>query len=383
MKTKLFSGIVLYAMMAFLLASCNVSTSTLVPSPEATITPAFTPTNALPSPTDTPFATVTNTLVSAPPISLSNFQSLASLYQWNIASDIVKITGTALSPLADKVALLAVRYPEQYSLELHESQTGNLIWKQILDAKADYPALAFSADGNLIAVGTGSGNVTIWNVSDGSLSQTLKGASYAVRAVAFSPDGNLIAAAGSDSMIQVWHVSDGTERTSYAVRENVGKLVFSPDSRYLAMASDIFAVYDLTSGNHSPVIYYAGIAPHPTAEILFSSDSRSLITEGELNDANHNTWIPRILVWNLSSNRDATIKVPIPDAIQNMVVLSDGRSVLGYDASKGQLDAVDIPSKSLTGTVDLGTILFMNYSTDLSRFMIVTSNSVAIWGVSH
>ena len=382
MKSKLFSGIILYALIAFLLALCNVSASTLVPSPEATITPAFTPTNSLPSPTETPLATATNTPVSAPPISLSNFQSLASLYQWNIASDIVKITGTALSPLADKVALLAVRYPEQYSLELHESQTGNLIWKQILDAKADYPAVAFSADGSLIAVGTGSGNVTIWNVSDGSLSQTLTGMSYAVRAVAFSPNGNLIAAAGSDSTIQVWQVSDGTVRTSYAVKENVGKLVFSPDSRYLAIASDIFAVYDLTSGNNSPVIYYAGIAPHPTAEILFSSDSRSLITEGELNDANHNTWIPRILVWNLSSNRDATIKVPIPDAIQNMVVLPDGRSVLGYDASKGQLDAVDIPSKSLTGTVDLGTILFMNYSTDLSRFMIVTSNSVAIWGVS-
>ena len=97
---------------------------------------------------------------------------------------------------------------------------------------------------------------------------------------------------------------------------------------------------------------------------------------------NHNTWISRILVWNLSSNRDATIKVPIPDVIQNMVVLPDGRSVLGYDASKGQLDAIDIPGKSVTGTVDLGTILFMDYSTNLSRFMIVTQASVAIWGVS-
>ena len=382
MKSQIFSGMILYALIAFLLAACSVSSSTLVPAPEATITPAVTPTNSLPSPTETPLVTATNTPVILPPISLTNFQSLASLYQWNIASDIVKITGAVLSPLADKVALLTVRYPEQYSLELHESQTGNLIWKQILDAKADYPAMAFSADGNLIAVGTGSGNVTIWNVSDGSLSQTLKGASYAVRAVAFSPDGNLIAAAGSDSMIQVWQVSNGAARTPYVLKENVGKLVFSPDSRYLAIASDIFAVYDLTSGNNSPVRYYAGIAPHPTAEILFSSDSRSLITEGELNDANHNTWIPRILVWNLSSNRDATIKVPIPDVIQNMVVLPDGRSVLGYDASKGQLDAIDIPGKSLTGTVDLGTILFMDYSADLSRFVVVTQTSAAIWGVS-
>ena len=101
MKSQIFSWMILYAMIAFLLASCNVSTSTLVPSPEATITPAFTPTNTLPLPTDTPLVTATNTPVIAPPISLSNFQSSASLYQWNIASDIVKITGAALSPLAD------------------------------------------------------------------------------------------------------------------------------------------------------------------------------------------------------------------------------------------------------------------------------------------
>jgi WD40 repeat protein len=353
-----------------------------VPSPEATITPAVTPTNVLPTSTETPSVTATSTAVSAPPISLSNFQSLASLYQWNIASDIVKITGAAFSPLADKVALLAVRYPEQYSVELRESQTGNLIWKQSLDAKTIYPAVAFSADGSLIAVGTGTASVMIWKVSDGSLSQTLTGASYAIRAVAFSPDGNLIAAAGSDSMVHVWQISDGIERTTYMLQDNVGKLVFSPDSRYLAIASDIFAVYDLTSESNSRVIYSAGIAPHPTSEILFSPDGHSLITEGELNDANHNLWIPRILVWNLSSNRDAVRKVPLTDAIQNMVVLSDGQSVLGYDVSKDQLDAIDTPSKSIVGTVDLGTLLFMDYSADLSRFVVVTQTSVAIWGVS-
>ena len=382
MKSQIFSRMILYAMIAFLLAACSVSSSTPLPAPEATITPAVTPTNSLPSPTETPSVTATNTPFSAPPISLSNFQSLASLYQWNIASDIVKITGAAFSPLADKVALLTVRYPEQYSVELRESQTGNLIWKQSLDAKTIYPAVAFSADGSLIAVGTGTASVMIWNVSDGSLSQTLTGASYAIRAVAFSPDGNLIAAAGSDSMVHVWRVSDGIERTTYVLKDNVGKLVFSPDSRYLAIASDIFAVYDLTSESNSRVIYYTGIAPHPTSEILFSPDGHSLITEGELNDANHNLWIPRILVWNLSSNRDAVRKVPLTDAIQNMVVLSDGQSVLGYDASKGQLDAIDTPSKSIVGTVDLGTLLFMDYSADFSRFVVVTNTSVAIWGVS-
>ena len=368
----------MYAMAAIILTACSVSSFTPVPSPAPTMAPTLTPV----PPTETPSVTATNTPVSAPPISLSNFQKLASLYQWDIASEIVKIVGVALSPLADKVALLTVRYPEQYSLELHESQTGNLIWTQTLDAKTDYPSVAFSADGSLIAVGTGSSNVTIRNVSDGSLSQTLRGASYAVRAIAFSPDGNLIAAAGSDSMVHVWQVSGGVTQISYPLKKNVGNLIFSPDSRYLATASDIFDVFDLTSGNTKPVTYYATIAPHATNEILFSADSHSLIVEGELDDANQNIWIPRILVWKLSSNRDAVIKVPIPDVIQNMILLPDGQSVLGYDASKGQLDAINIPTKSIAGTVDLGTLLFMDYSADLSRFVAVTKTSVAIWGVS-
>ena len=378
----LFLRTILCLVVAFVLGACSTSSLTPVPSPQPTITLASTPTSNLQLPTETPLVLATNTPVSAPPISLSNFQHLAVLYQWNIASDIVKITGSALSPLADKVALLIVRYPEQYSLELRESETGDLIWQQTLDAKADYSAVAFSPDGSLIAVGTGSSNVTIWNVADGSPSQTLRGASYAVRAVAFSPDGKLVAAAGSDSSVHVWQVSGGLAQASYFLRVNVGNLVFSPDSRYLAISSNIFAVYDLTSENKSPVIYYDASAPHPTAEIFFSTDSQSLIAEGELDDRATNAWIPRILIWKLSSNRSAFRKIPVPDVIQNMVVLQDGQSILGYDAGTGQLDAIDTSNKSVAGTVDLGSLLFMDYSANFSRFSVVTKTSVAIWGVS-
>lgn len=383
MKSRLIRWqIILFLISASLLDSCSVLPTAATPSPVATMAATSTPVNTLPTPTEnTPAIPVTNTPVSAPPISVSNFQGLASLYQWNLASDIIKITGTALSPLGDKVALLTVRYPEQYSLELRDSKTGNLIWTQTLDAKADYPAVAFSPDGSLIAVGTGTSNITVWNVSDGSVSKLLKGASYAVRALAFSPDGNLIAAAGSDSMVHVWQVSDGTVRITYALKKNIGNLIFSPDSRYLATSSDVFAVYDLTSASNSPVIYYDALAPHPTTEIRFSFDSHYLIAEGELDDAGHNTWIPRILIWNLSSNHNTFRKIPLPNVIQNMIVLPDGQSILGYDASNAQLDLIDVPGKSVAMTINLGPILFMNYSANLSQFMAVTKTSVEIWGV--
>ncbi|HUI89626.1 MAG TPA: WD40 repeat domain-containing protein [Anaerolineales bacterium] len=379
----LSSKIIVLVMVALLLGACNTSSPAPLPSPAPTVMLTPTPEAVAQTPTEnTPSVSVTNTPASAPPIDLSNFQRLAPLYPWTIAGDIVKITGAALSPLADKVALLTVRYPEEYSLELMDSKTGDLIWKQSLDAKADYPAVAFSPDESLVAVGTGSSNITIWNVSDGSPLEVLRGASYAVRAVVFSPDGKLIAAAGSDSSVHVWQVSSGLIQFTYLLRDNVGSLAFSPDGNYLAISSNIFAVYDLAAGNGTPILYYDAIAPHPTAEILFSPDSQFLMAEGELNNRDANTWIPRILIWKLSSNRSAFRKIPIPDVIQNMIVLQDGRSVLGYDASKGQLDAIDTSSKSVAGTVDLGPLLFMDYSADYSRFLVVTKTSAALWGVS-
>ena len=115
MSLRIFSKITMYAMVAFLLTACNVSFSALTPSPEPTIALTATPANTVQSPTEnTPLATPTNTPISALPISLSNFQNLASLYQWNIASDIVKIIGIAFSPLYRNVPAAALRDPKLY-----------------------------------------------------------------------------------------------------------------------------------------------------------------------------------------------------------------------------------------------------------------------------
>ena len=80
-------------------------------------------------------------------------------------------------------------------------------------------ALSFSSDARLLATGGGvasrSGEVKIWNTTDGTLVLDLPDPhSDTVNALAFSPDDSLIATAGSDRWARVFQVTDGRRTTS-------------------------------------------------------------------------------------------------------------------------------------------------------------------------
>jgi WD40 repeat protein len=76
-----------------------------------------------------------------------------------------------------------------------------------------FSCLAFSPDGQILAVGLGQGQVGLWYLtSDRSNSlkakrvQTLAGNASKVVSLAFSPNGRTIASAGSDA-IEFWHLT--------------------------------------------------------------------------------------------------------------------------------------------------------------------------------
>ena len=75
-------------------------------------------------------------------------------------------------------------------------------------------SLAFSPDGNLLAAGGGeasrSGQLTLWNTSDGSLARQFPDAhSDTVYGIEFSADGKLLASAAADKFVKVFDVASG------------------------------------------------------------------------------------------------------------------------------------------------------------------------------
>lgn len=83
-------------------------------------------------------------------------------------------------------------------------------------------ALAYSADGNLIASGDASG-VRLWNAATGEL--LASAADGAVNSVAFSPDGTLVAAGGEAGGVTLW----GTSGAGSAAAETTASESAAPE----------------------------------------------------------------------------------------------------------------------------------------------------------
>jgi WD40 repeat protein len=75
--------------------------------------------------------------------------------------------------------------------------------------------LAYSPDGQLLAVSNTQNEVTLWDTGTNTVARTLSGHTDDVSCIAFSGDGQLLAAGAggfdlpSDSTIRIWRVADG------------------------------------------------------------------------------------------------------------------------------------------------------------------------------
>ena len=74
---------------------------------------------------------------------------------------------------------------------------------------APVTAVAFSPDGESVAIGSAAGEVRVYNVSDGARLSTMAGDAVGVFALAFYPDGSQLAAAGFEGEVRLFEATSG------------------------------------------------------------------------------------------------------------------------------------------------------------------------------
>ncbi|MGM0616785.1 MAG: helix-turn-helix domain-containing protein [Actinomycetota bacterium] len=159
-----------------------------------------------------------------------------------------------------------------------------------LDGPAFSGAGAMSPDGTLLAHGSLTGEVLLFDTSEPTaprpVGAPLGGSEALVEVVAFSPDGTLLAAAGVDTDIRVWRLDEPAEPELLAVldapTEIVLNLAFSPDGTLLAAPSADNSVYlfDVTDPTQPHDLGTVGTFASEAYAAAFSPDGRLLATAG-------------------------------------------------------------------------------------------------------
>ncbi len=140
------------------------------------------------------------------------------------------------------------------------------------------PALAFSADGSLLATASHDGKVRFWPAGRWEEVRADSGGPVAktFTALAAAPEGDLFATGSSDCVIRLWEGRSG--RTLHALRGHsfqIVALAFSRDGKTLASASwdRTIKLWDVVSGRELRTL-----AGHPNwvLDVAFAPDGRTL-----------------------------------------------------------------------------------------------------------
>jgi len=161
--------------------------------------------------------------------------------------------------------------------------------KRLFDLKghlAEVTSVAFSPSGRTLATASEVGTTKVWKVKTGKLLFNLKGHSDPLRHVVFSPDGKMLATVSWSRWLELktpihdttklWDVATGKLLFNLKASQ-VESIVFSPDARTLATASDdeTAKLWDVNTGKL--LFDLKGHSSHVNS-VSFSPDGNTLAT---------------------------------------------------------------------------------------------------------
>lgn len=198
--------------------------------PSLTNTPISTATD---TPGQTPTNSITQEIISTPypdEIDATNFQNLLELKEDAVQfSDI--LLAVTWNPDGNILAL-----SKGESLVLYDREDQEIIFEAAVGVYSR--AIEFDPiNPQIIATGGNDGFIRLWDINSGKIIQEIIAHSKGVNQLAFQPGGNLIASAGNDGMVYLWEPSTGERMQSL-----IGGAFVVPDLKFTENGARIVTV---------------------------------------------------------------------------------------------------------------------------------------------
>jgi len=256
---------------------------------------------------------------------------------------------------------IMVKGSKEDVLQLHRALNGELIstirfpddnFRIATSSGTTNPA--FAASGKLMAVGTGSGNVTVYNTSTGKLAHTLRVAEYQkIKTVALSRDGKLAAAICDSRVVSVWDIASKKKLWQTEVRPAsmilpddpvvAESVAFSPDGTMLALAkgSRYRGDIELRSASTGKIRRTWQAHKSRISYVVFSPDGKKLGSVGY--DNVFGIWKPTdgTLLYELKGHRGVMIGLALAFSPDNKNVVTGGgtfdHNIILWSSETGEL----------------------------------------------
>ena len=262
---------------------------------------------------------------------------------------ISSITQVVFNPSGDTFAGSTIG---ENIIYLWDAATGKL--KTTLEIDSQFAGnVAFSHDGEKIAINCSSDHIQFWEVSTGQYEGTLYGHRTNIMDIAFSPDGNTFASIYFDGTLRLWNYNEEflrklrTDRNEPKAILNIDKLrqlgwmhiTFGPDSSTIACAGEDGTVLllDATTGMQK-----ASFLGHTSrvSSIAFSPDG-GIIASGRGE---------QVLLWDVN-NAEKTTTLNTNGLSVRTVTFNQSGSTLASGNSDNRLLLWDMETKQLKSKI--------------------------------
>ena len=214
-------------------------------------------------------------------------------------------------------------------------------------------SISFSPDGKTLIGGEKyKKGIFVWNVDTGELLKTLIGHDEfeSINSIVFSPDGKIIASASDDKTVRLWNPHTGLLIQTLKHTAHVKDVVFSADGKTLISAGDDgIRIWNSNTAESNDFIEI------PAVSVVFSPDGKTLVSGSS----------DGIRVWDAHTKELLKTIVGYSDSVSSVVYSPDGKTIVGgnhnrtirlWDANTGRI------VKTLTGHTD--TVTSVVYSPD-------------------